>query len=263
MSPVLGITSQIINHVKWYKYIRGLGFEAVEINRRSSKLHFNVYFLEKLRRYMEGFDVSVHSGTAGVFQPYESFTEANLAVLTAEVDVCRIIGARQLVFHLDDAILSPGNKKRLKQVITYAVDSDVQMVYESNSGLVADYAYDVLESFPELGYVLDLGHLNHGSETGKMGCEIDDFLRCVKNRVVYIHASNNYGKQDENNALDNGTLDWRHVLDMLDITRIIKIIIEVRQMDMVESSRRELMQYLGRDSTVRPSLVMGLHRLSR
>lgn len=36
------------------------------------------------------------------------------------------------------------------------------MLYESNSALFADYAYDVLESFPELGYVLDLERLNAG-----------------------------------------------------------------------------------------------------
>jgi len=260
VAPVVGITTQIIRHAKWYKYIQGLGFDAVEINRQNSKLHFNLYFLEKVKRYTEGFDLSIHSGTAGIFQPYESFTRANLAILIAEVDMCHFLGAQQFVFHLNNGILSPENKKRLKQVISYAADLGVDMLYESNSVLVADYAYDVLDSFPELGYVLDLGHLNNGYGNGKLGCEIHEFVRQVKNRVVYVHASNNSGKHDEHNGLENGTLDWRQVLDMLDLLRILKIIIEVRHVEMVENSRKELMQYLGGDIPAQVYHIMGSRR---
>lgn len=242
--PAVGITTQVIRKAKWYKDARELGFDAVEINRRNSKLHFNLYFLEKVRRYMEGFDLSLHSGTAGVFQPCESFTRANLAILTAEIDVCRVLGARQLVFHLNDGILSGGDKRRLRQVFSYAADQGVDMLYESNSVLVADDAYDVLKSFPGLGYVLDLGHLNNGCGRGRLGCGIDEFLRRVGDRVVYVHASNNTGKRDEHIGLEDGTLDWRHVLGMLDLSRVSKIIIEVRALEMVEPSRRVLTQYL-------------------
>ena len=260
MTPIVGITTQMIRPAKWYKYIRELGFDAVEINRQNSKLHFNLYFLEKVKRYMKGLDLSLHSGTAGIFQPLESFTRANLAVLIAEVDVCRFLGARQFVFHLNDGILPPENKKSLKRVISYASDLGVEMIYESNSALVAHYAYDLLESLPELGYVLDLGHLNNGYGSGKLGCEIDEFVRQVKNRVVYVHASNNSGKRDEHSGLEMGTLDWRRVLDMIDFSRILKIIIEVRCLEMVEGTRKELMQYLGCDIPAQQYHVMGIGR---
>ena len=244
MTPIVGITSQIIHQAKWYKYVGELGFDAIEINRQHSKLHFNLYFLEKVKRYMQGFDLSIHSGTAGIFQPYETFTKANLATLTAEVDVCHFLGARQLVFHLNDGFLSSENKKNLKQVVSYSAELGVEMLYESNSALVADYAYDVLESFPEFGYVLDLGHLNNGYGHGKLGCEIDEFVSQVASRVVYVHASNNSGRCDEHIGLDHGTLDWRDVLDMLDLSNVQKIIVEVRSLEMVEDSSRELMRYL-------------------
>ena len=260
MTPLVGVTTQIIRHAKWYKYIGELGSDVIEINRQNSKLHFNLYFLEKVKRYTKGFDLSVHSGTAGIFQPCEAFTKANLAILAAEVDVCRVLGARQFVFHLNDGILTPENKKYLKRIISYAADLGVEMLYESNSTLVADYAYNVLESFPGLGYVLDLGHLNNGYGRGRLGCGINEFIRQVKNRVVYVHASNNSGTRDEHNGLENGTLDWRQVLDMLDFSKILKIIIEVRHMEMVENSRKELMQYLGFDIPVQKYHVMGSRR---
>ena len=258
MTPLIGITTQIIRRAKWYKNVEELGFDAVEINRQNSKLHFNLFFLEKVKNYMEGYDLSLHSGTAGIFQPVENFTRANLAVLFAEVDVCRFLGARQLVFHLNNGVLSNENKKRLEWAISYAADQGVQMLYESNSALVARYAYDILESFPELGYVLDLGHLNNGYGNGRLGCEIDAFIHNVRERVVYIHASNNSGKRDEHTGLEEGTLDWRRVLDMLDLSRIQKIILEVRSVEMVEDSRMALIRYLEGD--IPRYHVMGLRR---
>ena len=244
MIPTVGITTQIIHTVKWYKEIGHLGFKAVEINRRNSKLHFSPYFLHKVKSYLIGHELSIHSGASGIFQSTESFTQANLAVLTAEIDVCSILGAEQFVFHLNDGILSLENKKRLGDIVAYADAQGVQMLYESNSVLVAEDAYDILETYPGLGYVLDLGHLNTGHGCGKLGCEIPDFIRQVKNRVMYIHASNNSGLHDEHKGLDDGTLDWRGVLDLLDLTNVVKIILEVRELEMVESSRRVLLNYL-------------------
>jgi sugar phosphate isomerase/epimerase len=240
----VGITTQIIRTAKWYKEVEHLGFKTLEINRRNSKLHFSLYFLEKVKKYLEGYDLSLHSGASGIFQPTESFTQANLAVLRAEIDVCSILGAKQFVFHLNDGILSRQNKKRLGDVVAYAADLGVQTLYESNSVLVAEDAFDILETFPDLGYVLDLGHLNTGYGCGRLGCEIDDFIRKIKDRVVYIHASNNSGLHDEHRGLDDGTLDWRSVLDLLDMSRISKIILEVREVSMVEHSQEILMDYL-------------------
>ncbi|KIX11594.1 sugar phosphate isomerase/epimerase family protein [Dethiosulfatarculus sandiegensis] len=247
MNPSIGITSQIIHQAKWYKHIGKLGFDTIEINRQNSKLHFNLFFLEKVKRYMEGVDLSIHSGTKGIFQPNESFTKANLAILTAELDICRYLGAGQFVFHLNDGFCSAYNKKRLKEVITYSLDSGVQMLFESNSVLVAEHAYDILDSFPELGYVLDLGHLNNGHGQGKLGCSMESFISRIRDRVVYVHASNNCGKRDEHNGLEEGTLDWRHILDLLDLERVLKIIIEVRHAPMVTRTTMDLMHYLEGD----------------
>ncbi len=262
MTPAIGITTQIIRQAKWYKYIGEFGFKTVEINRQNSKLHFNLFFLEKVKKYMKGFDLSIHSGTAGIFQPHESFTKANLSILTAEVDVCSFLGARQFVFHLNEGYISAANKRRLQEVLSYAADSGVEMLYESNSTLVAEYAYDVLEAFPKLSYVLDLGHLNNGYGSGKLGCAIDDFVGQVKSRVAYVHASNNSGRRDEHNGLENGTLAWRHVLDLLDFSKIQKIIIEVRHAHMVEDSAMELTRYLEGDVPARKCCALGLEDMS-
>ncbi len=243
--PIVGVTSQIFRSAKWYKDVSGLGLDAIEINRRNSKLHLSVYFLEKVKRYLRNIEVSLHSATTGLFQGLESFTQAELATLQAEVDVARFLGAHEVVFHLNArALAHDGHKECLARVIDYAKENGVDLIYESDTVLRADDTCHVLESFPGLGYALDLGHLNNGYSRHLLGCEFDEFVTRVRDRVVYIHANNNCGTVDEHKGLRDGTLDWRRVLDMLDMHRIRKIIIEVRSMEYLEDTQDELRDYL-------------------
>ncbi len=244
MMSKIGITTQIIKDSKWYKRLDKLGFKTVEINRLNSKLYFEQYFLEKVKRYTRGYDLSIHSGTKGIFHSNRNFTNADMAVLRAELDICEIIGARELVFHLNNKLLIDENVNKLRDAIDYAKSINVRMLYESDSHLVAHDAYQSLEKFPDIGYAFDLGHFNNGRGKGILGCDVDEFVKNVRNHVEYVHASNNCGTMDEHNSLEDGTLDWRHVLDMLDLSRVVKIIIKVKHMDMVESSYRDLEQYM-------------------
>jgi sugar phosphate isomerase/epimerase len=244
MIPKIGITTQVIHEPRWYKCLESLGVKTVEVNRLNSKLYFDLYFLEKVKRYIRGYDLSIHSGTRGIFHPNESFTNADLAVLTAELDMCSILGIDQFVFHLNCEMLTMENKKRLKDVINHAADLNIMMMYESDSHFTAHDTYDVLESFNDLGYVLDIGHLNNSRGKRLLGCDMDDFIRNVKGRVVYIHASNNCGTKDDHFGLNNGTLDWGHVFDLLDLSIVNKIIIEVRNISMVKNSYSDLESYI-------------------
>ena len=242
--PIIGATSQVIRASKWYKDVHGLGLDAIEINRRYSKLHLNAYFLEKVRRYLQNFEVSLHSATTGVFQGVESFTQAELKILQAEVDVARFLGAKEIIFHLNGGALQAGNQDRLARVIDYANERGIDLIYESDSALQADFACNVLQTFSEIGYALDLGHLNFGDRNNLLGCEIDEFIARIQDRIVYIHANNNCGTKDEHKGLNDGSLDWRHVFGLLDWRRIRKVIIEVRSGEYLDDTLVELENYL-------------------
>jgi sugar phosphate isomerase/epimerase len=246
MLPRIGITTQVIRKAKWYKQIKTLGFDTIEINRYNSNLPFDLFFLEKVKQYTHGCELSIHSSTKGVFQTQPSFTEANLTILLAEIDLCTKLGAGHLVFHLSDDLLSKDNKNRLQEVVDYAVYHNIRMMFEPNSYMVARHSYDVLESFPQIGYVLDMSHLNCGLGRGTLGCDLDDFIRNVRHRVDYLHVSNNWGSRDDHNALHQGTLNWHYVLGCLDMSRIDKLIIEVRSMDMVKPTFSTLLTYFQR-----------------
>lgn len=241
--PVIGATSQVIRSSKWYKSATQLGFEALEINRRDSKLHLNTFFLEKVKRYLEGLEISLHSATTGIFQELESFSQAELSTLQAEVDICRILGAGELVFHLNANRLDAKQSRRLRPVIDYAHDNGILPIYESNAGMNAKQVFKVLELFPDIGFALDLGHLNNGLGRNLLGSTVGAFLESIKHRIVYIHANNNDGIGDQHLGLDDGSLDWCAVLDRLDTDRIRKIIIEVCSADYLDTSRRALDRY--------------------
>lgn len=243
VQPKIGVSTQVIRRSKWYKNVDHLGVDTLEINRRNSKLYFNRYFLEKVRRYLEGFHLSLHSATTGIFQELESFTRAELETLMAEVDICRFLGARELVFHLDQEGLSRSTRERLKRVLNHAESQDVEMLYESDNPIVADTVNDMFNRFPEIGYVLDLGHLNIGLGRNVLGCGLDAFLTRRKDRTVYVHANNNNGSTDEHLGLNDGSLDWRQALDRLDLGRIRKVIIEVSSSTYIEETRKALEDY--------------------
>ena len=242
--PLIGVTSQVIRISKWYKAAAELGFDALEINRRNSKLHFNTFFLEKIKRYLRGLQISLHSATTGVFQEFDSFTEAEIATLRAEVDVCRVLGAGELVFHINAARLDEKKRRSLRPVIDYAHECGVMPIYESEAGLNARQVLKALDMFPDVGYALDLGHLNNGWGRNLLGCEIEPFIQKIRHRVVYIHANNNDGIKDQHYGLDHGSLDWRAVLDLLDPHQIRKFIIEVCAPRFVDESGRALRRYL-------------------
>ena len=193
MLPNIGITTQIIRRSKWYKEIDSFGFNTIEINRQNSKLYFDPYFLEKVKRYTRGYDLSIHSGTKGIFHSHGNFTKANLAVLIAEIDLCSMLGAKQLVFHLNNKRLTTENEKRLRDAIDYAKGLSIRMMYESDSRLVACDAYKILESFSDVGYVFDLGHFNNG--IGNNNTDIrrrvnpDNNRRIVNTAVLTVSAS--------------------------------------------------------------------------
>jgi sugar phosphate isomerase/epimerase len=249
--PAIGATSQVIRLSKWYKSATQLGFSALEINRRDSKLHLNTFFLEKVKRYLKDLEISLHSATTGIFQELDSFSEAELAALRAEVDVSRILGAKELIFHINANRLEAKQSRKLRSVIDYALESGILPIYESNAGMNAKQVFKVLDLFPDVGFALDLGHLNNGWGRNLLGCSMEEFIDSVKHRILYIHANNNDGIGDQHLGLENGSLDWRAVLDRLDLSQIRKIIIEVCATDYLDTSRRALQHYLEKRSSDR------------
>jgi len=244
MIPKIGLKVENIFHERKDK----IDFEVMEITSKDPKRMFNIKNVMKIKEYLEGKDLSMHTQTSRIFScnnyKIPSFNEAELNVLKAEIIVSKILGIKELVFHLKQKKLTKQEKAKLQEIFDFAEKNKIEMIYESNQKFYSETCLDVLESFPKLKYNLDLGHFNTAIGNKTLGMDLNEFIDKIKSRVVYVHAHNNNGIHDEHNALDNGTLDWKSILDKLDLSKIRKIIMELRTTEEILNTRKLLEEYL-------------------
>jgi len=223
-------------------------FDVLEIRSDDPDLGFNIKKVLKVKEFLKEKEVSMHSQTSRIFScnnyGFRKFNEAELNILKAEIILCKILGIKELIFHLKQEKLTREEENLLRGILKFANRNGVEMIYESNKIFLGETTIDVLKRFPKLKYNLDLGHLNTALGNKTLGMSLDEFIEKVKDRVVYIHAHNNNGKKDEHTSLDKGTLDWKHVLDMLDLSKIRKVMIEVEGSKDIKKTKKILENYV-------------------
>jgi len=227
MAPKIGLSTKAFPHKGWWEEIHDFDMGVIEISLRGSRMYFDTNWIEKIKPYLEGLDLSLHSGSYQVFGGNNYFDEAQLAVLKAEIVMCGMLGTNELVFHLKDELMGNGEREIFEEeVLAFAKNQGVGLIYESNSAICEETVYRYLERYPGWGYNLDLGHLNKGLHDGGVG-NLEDFLDRIRERVVYVHAHNNFGRKDQHLSLLEGNLDWKRVLNQLDLERVNKIVLEI------------------------------------
>lgn len=242
--PKIGLSTKALDKRDlWYYNLSQLGSKVIEINNVRTHLAFKIHTLMRRKKDFKKYDLSMHSQTSRVFTNNSEFTEHELAVLKSEIYVCSIVGIKELIFHLKQDKLTKKQEKQLRKIIDYSKKKKVKMIYESNKDFYPDTCLDVLKRFPDIGYNLDLGHINIAHRLKYFNYSIDDFINKIKDRIVYIHLHNNNGKKDQHISLKKGTLNWKHILDLLDFKKIKKLIIEQHEMKDVTSTKKDLDNY--------------------
>ena len=222
-------------------------FDTIELASRDKALKFNIKKILEAKEILKNKDLSMHTQTSRVFSCKQhhvpEFSCAEIKILEAEIILCKLLGAKELIFHMKNEKLDEEEAKIFKKLLKFAKKNGVEMIFESNNQFFGETAVDTLKRFPKLNYNLDLGHFNIGITSRELGMMPEEFLSKIKNRIVYIHAHNNNGKLDEHNGIDEGTLDWKHILDLLNFKKVRKIIMEVRNPEAVEKSKKLLDDY--------------------
>lgn len=72
----------------------------------------------------------------------------------------------------------------------------------------SDFA-EVLRIFPTLKLTLDTGHANIGAKGDKRNL---DFLESLSARIAHVHASDNFGKEDNHLPIGAGTVDFQKIV---------------------------------------------------
>ena len=79
----------------------------------------------------------------------------------------------------------------------------------SNSLVDPDDFVDIFERFPALKMTFDIGHANIGSKRGGRAL---GFIERFHDRIEHIHASDNFGKEDNHLPVGTGTVDFPKII---------------------------------------------------
>jgi len=210
-------------------------FEGYEFKSNVNELKPNIIILMKLKEMFKEKDLSLHSQLSRIFsckdKGFPEFSEAEINILRSEIIISRIIGVKQINFHMKETEFTEKEIKKFNEIINFAKQNGIEMIYE-NHVCSEEVIFKVLEIFPRVNFCLDTGHLNVAIHKGIFKMNIDEFLEKLKDRLVHIHAHNNYGEKDEHNSLDNGNFNWKGVLNKLtERGNLRKIIIENKTKD--------------------------------
>lgn len=236
----IGLSSKALDGKYWYDDKHT--FPAIEINRFGTRLGWNQKTFDKILEQGKRYELSMHSLTGVLFYEEEQFTRTEIELIKSHITVCKKVGIKELVFHLKNERLNDKEYGQLETVVSFAKKYGVQLLLENNAR-DPYLVLDVLERFPQLKFNLDIGHLNLSIGRGYID-DYEDFVKRLGDRIVYLHVHNNSGRGDEHKALTDGTLNWRRVMDLVDLTKVKKIICEVKTIEDADKSRDALVKYL-------------------
>ncbi len=223
---------------------------VVEIASKDKLFGFRKKSLDKIKKLTEGKDLSMHTQTKRVFTDRNrALRELELETLRAEILACSYLEAKELIVHLTQEKLKKSEIQRFKEIIKFAKKNNVDILYEMNGNLIGKNFIYNLKQFPGLKVNLDICHLGMAVHNKTLGMELNEFLNKIRSRVAYVHASGFDGRE-EHWGLDKSIIDWRYVLDRLNIRRIEKIIIELHHFEDFKKSRKDLENYLKNNDRV-------------
>ena len=221
-------------------------FEGYEFKTDTDGFKPNILVLLKIKEMFKGKDLSLHSQLSRIFSCNErghpEFNEAELNILRAEIIISKILGVKQINFHMKETDFTNEEIKKFNEIIEFANKYEIELVYE-NHVCSEKTILKVLETFPKINFCLDIGHLNVAIHRGKFKMELKEFIENTKSKIVHIHAHNNNGDRDSHNSLENGNFPWKKVLDKLKNQNLRKIILENRTKEDVDKSKKLLEEY--------------------
>jgi|APSaa5957512622_1039677.scaffolds.fasta_scaffold00262_6 sugar phosphate isomerase/epimerase len=237
--PLIGLSTLIFHKNK------GMFSEkTVEINSKDPDFKFRRKSLEAIKKELKGKNLSMHSLTKRVFtEKDKDLRKMEINILKSEIIACKFLGCKELIVHLKQEKLNKNEVEIFKELLSFSKKYKVEILYEPNGKFNGNFFIYNLKQFKNLKVNLDLGHLNTAVVNKTLKISSDEFLKSVKDKIVYIHAHNNNGK-DQHIGLNEGSLDWKGVLDKINLKKVRKIIIELHDFSYYKSTKKALTEYL-------------------
>jgi len=245
--------------LKELEEIASLGFDYLELTMDAPKAHHSV--IRKQKRRLQGalndhgMKLVCHMPTfVSTADLTSSLREASVREtldsleLAAELQALKVVLHPSLIFGLGVFVIHEARKyamESLSSIVERAENLGMPVCLEnlfpqSHSLVNPEDFVEVFKKFPNLKMTLDTGHANI---SGKGNKRILDFIRRFGDRIGHIHASDNFGKEDNHLPIGAGVIDFRKVMKALrDIGYDDTITLEVfsRDKDYARISREKL-----------------------
>lgn len=182
--------------------------------------------VSELKNVAQSYDVefSVHAPFAGVNIALQSksLLNATLKRLKESILYAAGLSCRTWVFHpgmrTGISMFYPGedwvrNLESVRFLSKFAEENGVRVALENVMEpfvlkSVAEFSRFYDEVGVEVGFALDIGHAN-------LVGEVDSFLERFPDRLVHLHAHDNFGKRDQHLGVGYGNIDWGSVAGFL------------------------------------------------
>lgn len=146
---------------------------------------------------------------------YEKIRDAYLAETKKALEAVAEFKAKSVTLHSEFLpSLFRSNRKLLVAQVRESLGMLREKAEEKGITLLLENGFEDAEGFSEflpkgVGITLDLGHANLSKDG------IEGYLRKFKNRISHVHASDNFGKEDNHLPIGAGGIKWKEVLEKL------------------------------------------------
>lgn len=155
--------------------------------------------------------------------PFAALREGCKIEIINAMRVLKRLGAKKITTHSFKAMESDYESAEkycfelYKELLKEAKKLNVFLMVENGAG---SYAYNpdnrklfkkLFERFPALKMHIDVGHANLGVKQNRTG----DFFSKYGKRIIHIHFSDNYGKNDNHLTLGAGRVSWKKIIKTL------------------------------------------------
>jgi len=198
-----------------------------------------------------GLKYTVHAPFAdiNIASPSKPLLNTMLKRLKKSILNARDLNCKLWVFHpglkTGISMFYPGkewiqNLKTTRLLFKFANDHDVEAAIENDVPLPFIFVMKSVEDFKRfysevkenIGLVLDVGHANINQQT-------ELFLNTFGDKLVHIHAHDNYGESDQHLGIGHGNVHWNNVVNLLRGISYDKIV-TVESVEHVRESMRKL-----------------------
>ncbi|MBW1766302.1 MAG: sugar phosphate isomerase/epimerase [Deltaproteobacteria bacterium] len=217
--------------LKELKEINELGFDYIELTMDSPQAHYEMINQQKdeFLRTLKGFNMGIicHLPTfVSTADLTSSLREASLTEVIESLDAAVNLRPLKVVLHpshiggLGVLVMDQARKYAMRSLEAIVGKADnlglvlcLENMFPRTHSLVNPEDFiGIFNNFPTLKMTLDTGH---GHIDGKGGKKTLNFIERFADRICHIHASDNFGKEDNHLPIGTGTIDFPKIIRAL------------------------------------------------